>query len=346
MPHLQAGCWVPTNFEVQQLQRELFPRFMSGRLGMEIIPFRETDKAEIVYNQPDIFKGLQPFRGLGKPDIQVAQRYNPYGTYCKVEPGYWGEHDQVGEEILTKWADPGACGGTFDVSEYTSMIQQRLLERRANRIEYNIWQTLVFGRYTALNSAGAVIFEQQFNTQSFTAGVPWTNFAGSYPLRDYRAIQLLGRGTSTRFDTCATGYMNRVTANALMSNTNPYDVGRIGLSACCDFMSLDRINQQFAAQGLPQLRIYDEGYVTDNDAFVTYIPDGYVVVVGCRPNNVPVGHYWLTRNAVGCNVTSGFYQRIFDTCEREIPRKISIHDGHNGGPALEYPRAVVVMRVF
>ena len=179
-----------------------------------------------------------------------------------------------------------------------------------------------------------------------SAGVPWSNFAGSYPLRDFRQIQLLGRGTSARFDTCARAYMNRETANLLFANTNPLDVGRVGLSACCNFMSLEMINTQFAAQGLPQIVIYDEGWIDENDGFNLFIPTGYVVIVGCRPNNVPPGHYWLTRNAVNCSVTSGFWQKLVDNCDRAVPREIQIFDGHNGGPALEYPRMVVVLRVL
>lgn len=345
MPHNVAGCWVPTNFEIIQLQMELFPRYLQGRVGLEILPFRESDFSEIILNQPDIFKGLQQFRGLNKPTPAVPERYNPYGTYCKIEPGYWGEHDTLNEEILTKWAQPGSCGAPLDVTGHITLLQQRLLERRANRAEYNVWQVLVYGRYTALNASGQVIFEAQFNNQSISAAIPWTNFPGSFPLRDFRQIQLLGRGTSARFDSCARAYMNRETANLLLSNTNPNDVGRVGLSACCTFMSPDQINQQFLAQGLPQIVIYDQGFVDDNGSFNTYIPYGYVVVVGCRPGDVPVGHYWLTRNAVNCPVGSGFWQFMSDTCDREIPRKITIADGHNGGPALEYPRAVVVLRV-
>jgi hypothetical protein len=139
--------------------------------------------------------------------------------------------------------------------------------------------------------------------------------------------------------------MNRETANLLFSNVNTQDVGRIGLSACCTFMSPEMINQQFAAQGLPQIVIYDEGFIDDNGGFNTYIPFGYVIIVGCRPNNVPPGHYWLTRNAVDCAITTGFWQKLVDTCAYEVPRKIKIYDGHNGGPALEYPRMVVVLRV-
>lgn len=347
MPALVNGCWVPTQAEIQRLQMELFPRYLNGRVGLEILPFKTTELSSIILQQPDIFKGLQAFRGLGKPTAQVPERYNPYGTMTYVEPGYYGEHDQVGEEIMTKWASTNLnnCNNAFDVSEYTTWIQQRLLERRANRMEYNAWQVLTFGRYQALNLAGQVIFEQQFNNQSVSAAVPWTNFAGSFPLRDFRQIQLLGRGTSARFDTCARAYMNRQTANLLFSNVNTQDVGRIGLSACCTFMSPEMINQQFAAQGLPQIVVYDEGYIDDAGGFNPYIPYGYVIIVGCRPNNVPPGHFWLTRNAAGCGIESGAWQKIVDTCDREVPRRIIIYDGFNGGPALEYPRMVVVLRV-
>lgn len=345
MPLISNGCFVPTASEVMELQMELFPRYLEGRVGLDIMPFKETDLPSIVLHQPDIFKGLQAFRGLGKPTQSVPARYNPYGTFCHVEPGYYGEHDELGEEIMTKWASAGSCNQIFDTTNYVTMIQQRLLERRANRIEYNIWQTLAFGRYTALNQAGQVIHEAQFNTQNISAAVPWTNFLGSFPLRDFRAIQLLSRGTSARFDSCAKAYMNRETANLLMSNTNPNDVGRVGLSACCTFMSIGQINQQFEAQGLPQVVIYDEGFIDDSGNFNTYIPYGYVIVVGCRPNNVPIGNFWLTRNAVGCTVTSGFWQKLVDTCDREVPRRLIIYDGFNGSPALEYPRAVVQLRV-
>lgn len=347
MPIVVSGCMLPTATELHQLQMELFPRYMQGRLGMELMPFASTEASVITLQQPDIYKGLQGFRGLDKPTKIIKERYNPWGTLCEVQPGYWGEHDEINETHLTKWAGfSGPCSGNMDATELITRLQQRMLERRANLIEYNIWQTLVFGRYTALNEAGQVIHEGVFNNQNVSAAIPWTNFSGSFPLRDFRTIQLLGRGTSARFDSCARAYMNRTTANALFSNTNPSDVGRVGLSACCNFMGLDQINQQFLAQGLPQISIYDEGYVDDNGQFNLYIPDGYVIIVGCRPNGVPVGHYWLTRNAIGCSVTSGFWNKLIDTCSTEITRRIILAEGHNGGPALEYPRQLVVLRVF
>jgi hypothetical protein len=346
MPFVSNGCQLPTNAELHQLQMELFPQYLEGRVGLDILPFQTTENSMVVLRQPDIFKGKQAHRGLNKPTQQVPERYNPYGTFCEIHPGYWGEHDQLDEEIMTRWGAPGTCNAVFDATEYITWIQQRLLQRRAVLIEYNIWQTLVFGRYTALNAAGQVIHEAQFNIQNVSAGVPWTNLAGAFPLRDFRAVRLLGRGTSARFDSCAKAYMSLETANLLFANTNPNDVGRIGLSACCDFMSSDRINQQFAAQGLPQIVIYDGGWIDDQGVFNLFIPYGHVVIVGCRPNNEPVGKYWLTRNAVGCSITSGFWQKIVDDCDRAVPRKILIYDGHNGTPAIHYPRQIVVLRVI
>lgn len=345
MPVTIAGCLLPTATELQQLQMELFPRYLEGRLAFDLMPFASTDAPMITLQQPDIYKGLQGYRGLDKPTFSVKDRYNPWGTLCEVQPGYWGEHDEINETHLTKWAGIGQCASIMDATELLTRLQQRLLERRANRIEYNIWQTLVFGRYSALDEDGMVIHEGVFNLQNVSAAIPWTNFAGSFPLRDLRTVQLLGRGTSARFDSCARAYMNRETANLLFSNTNPSDVGRVGLSACCNFMGLEQVNQQFLAQGLPQIVIYDEGYYDDNGNFNIYIPYGYVVIIGCRPNNVPVGHYWLTRNAIGCSISSGFWQKMIDTCATEITRRIIVADGHNGGPALEYPRMVAVLRV-
>lgn len=346
MPVTINGCLVPTAAEINTLQQELFPTFLEGKIGFTtILPSKTSELSEIILHQPDIFKGMQSFRGLNKPAPHVKHRYNPYGTMCKVEPGYWGESDTIDEEVFTKWGQPGSCNQTLDLTWYTTQLQSRLLERRANRIEYNIWQALVYGKYVAYNQSGGIIFSQQFNIQNVSAGVPWSNFAGSFPLRDFRAIRLLGRGTSAKFNTCARAYMNQETANLMFANTNPFDIGRIGLSACCIPMSQGQINQQFLAQDLPQVVIYDEGWVDDDDNFNVFIPYGYVVIVGCRPGGVPIGHYWLTRNAVDCNIGSGFWQKMVDTCDREVPRKVHLYDGHNGGPAIEYPRALVVLRV-
>jgi hypothetical protein len=32
-----------------------------------------------------------------------------------------------------------------------------------------------------------------------------------------------------------------------------------------------------------------------------------------------------------------------DNADRAVPRRIEVYDGHNGGPAIWYPRAIVVL---
>lgn len=340
------GCVLPTAAELIEIQQELYPRFAEGRLGMEILPFKTVDTDSIVLYQKDIFKGLQAFRGLGKPVMTVPQ--HTLGTYTTVKPGYWGEKDEVGEEEMTKWAQPGSnCSNrTIDLTSYITMLQERLMERRYNRVEFNIWQLLTFGRYQALNTLGQVVFQAEFNITNVSAEIPWTDYENASPLNDLRAVQLLEEGTSARFDSCARMIMNRRTANELFKNRNPFDVGRGIVSACCSLPGPEWFNQQFAAQGLARMEIYNGGYVDDSGNFQLYIPTGYVIIVGCRPGDVPPGHYYLTRNVVNCGVDSGFWQKIIDNCAMDFTRKIELGDGHNGGPALEYPRMVVVMRVF
>lgn len=347
MPIILADCAVPTNWEMAELQRELYPRF-ADRYAFQILPFRSTNASEIVLRQPDILKGLTQHRGLAKPTLHIpnSERYNVFGKQCKLEPSYWGEHDSIGEEELTKYGQPGTCGQPIDLTWYMGQLLENLAERAYNRMEQLIWNTLFFGRYQAISQSGIVMFEAQFNTQQASAGVPWTNLSGSFPLRDFRSLKLLERGTSASFGLCARYIMNQETFNLLLANTNPNDVGRIGLSACCQFMSPELINQQFSAQGLGSFVIYDKGYVDGDGNFQLYIPFGYVLVVGCRPNNEPIGNFWYTRNATQCNISTGMWNYIWDSCGKERPpRVIELHQGWNGGPAIHYPRAIVVLRV-
>lgn len=319
---------------------------MNGRVGFEILPFRNTESAQIIFQQPDIFRGLQQWRGLDQPTTAVDDRYDIYGRMCVLEPGYWGEHDFIDEAFMTRAAQPNSCMDTLDLTGLMVTLQQRLLERRYNRVEFSIWQALVFGRYEALNQQGQIVAQATYNIQQVAVPIPWTTILTSAPLDNFRTVQLLSRGTSTDFGSCATAYMNRVTANQLFRNQNPNDVGKAGLTACCTFMGLDIVNQQFAAQGLPQINIYDQGYIDDAGNFQPYIPDGKVVIVGCRPGGVPPGHYWLTRNMVNCGVNSGFWMKVHDNCEYAVPRKIMLYDGHNGGPGIEYVRQIVTLTVF
>jgi len=344
MPVTVSGAIYPTNAEFIRLQMDLLPRFRDGRLGLTLLPERNSDSAQIVLNAPDIFRGLQQYRGLGQSTRHIEGNYNYWGKMGVLEPGYWGEHKDIDEEVMTKYAQPGFGAVPMDLTEYMTRMTEWMMEREYNRKEFMIWQCLTYGRYEALNSQGQIVHQAQFNIQEMQSAIPWSNKASSTPLGDFRCVQLKGRGTSARFDVESAAYMNRVTANNLFANTNANDVGKAGLTAWAgSFMGPDVINTQFKAQGLPQIQIYDQGYIDDGGNFQPYIPDGKVIFVGVRPGGTPPGHFFHTRNALGATVGSGAWQKVIDTVEREVPRRIGLYRGFNGGPAIEYPRMIVVL---
>jgi hypothetical protein len=49
----------------------------------------------------------------------------------------------------------------------------------------------------------------------------------------------------------------------------------------------------------------------------------------------------MTRNANNPNMKPGAYMKVFDRGEATVPRSIDVHDGHNGGPCIYYPSALV-----
>lgn len=344
MPVEVQGCIYPTNAELMMLQAELLPRYADGRLAFDLLPFKETSYAKVILNRPDIFRGLQQWRGLDKPTRTPRDQYNYIGEYCEINPGYWGECDYITERDLTLLAAPGSCREPIDITERVVRMQERLLERRYNRVEYNIWQALAYGTSQAFGEDGKLIHEEVFNIQMITVGIPWSDPDNSTPIQDLRCVRLLGRGTSTNFNNTAKAYMNQVTANCLMSNRNANDLGNLQITACCELalFGMNAINMKLTANGLPNLEVYDEGWIDESGNFHPFIPDGKVIVMGVRPGSEPLGNYWLTRNVLGCEVDTGFWQNIHDSCTwGQVPRKISVNDGHNGIPALHYPRGII-----
>jgi hypothetical protein len=96
---------------------------------------------------------------------------------------------------------------------------------------------------------------------------------------------------------------------------------------------------------LPKIVIYDEGYIDESNTFQLFVPNNKVVVIGKRPAGQTVGEYIFTFNANNPGGTPGPYMKIIDRGEETVPRKIEVHDGHNGGPALYFPGSIVVMTV-
>lgn len=332
----------PTSAELDVIAQDLIPRLEQDRPIFKIFPIKNVENYLVMWEQEDSYVGLQQVRGLNGMPPRVSR----VGVKrFQMEPGVYGEHIPVDEVELTIRRQMGTFGTPIDISELVMKAQNQLLGRRLDRIESIGWTLLATGTFSVAGPAGAVLHSDQYVIQTFSAIVSWGTFLTATPLADMRAVQLLARGHSVRFDRSATAYMNQVTANRLLSNTNPADIYGRRTTGLGTFNSLDQVNQLNAADNLPTFEVYDEGYLNNAGVFVPHIADNKVIVVGRRVDGAPIGAYQMVRNVNNAGMAPGPYMRVIDKGEIEIPRSIEVHDGHNGGPTVNFPSAVVVMSV-
>lgn len=356
MPAATNGtCILPSPAEIIQVGAQIIPYRKKELLGItEVLPTKYVDNVKIIIRRPDIIKGLQPWRGLAQDPPVDRIPFNRNGRFCEFWPGYWGEQKSINEAELAMVAEPPeggnwTAGMPLDARNEVARIQGRQTVRMLMRMERNVWDALVSGRYLAMDNGGNIIHEEHFNINHARAAVDWTDLTDSAPLATLRALPVKYRGSSATFAEGTVYYMNRTTLNALLENRNPNDIGKGALSACCNTVTLDYINAQLAAQGLGKIVVYDNRYVDEEGGVHLFIPDGFVVVVGRRPDTTRPGSYYLTRSTNAClQVASakGMWYFYKDTCGDEIVRKITVGAGHNGGPILEYPEMVISLQVF
>lgn len=345
---MAADVIFPTNEKLSDIAQEKLPALEADREIFKIFPIRNQDEWEYSWEQLDRFKGLQKIRGLNSEPTRVKQvGINRF----QAKPGVYGEFQLLEEDQLARARSMGTFGKPIDLTELVLRAQDLLLQRRLDRIEAIGWLALTTNTFSVAAPSGAIMHTDTFNFRTFTSAVGWTTPATSTPLNDFRTVTLLHRGYSVSFDSSATAYMNRTTYYAYINNTNTNDLfGRrtMGLGT---INNVTEINKLMQGDDLPMIKIYDNTYLDENENNVLFIPDGKVVLVGKRPGNVPVGGYIMTRNISNPSFTPGAYTRVVDSASGEnnmnpIPRKIAIHDGHNGGPAVEYPSSVVIMTVY
>jgi hypothetical protein len=328
----------PSSYELQMIEREKIPRLTQNRPIFEILPMKNVDAAQLIWEQLANITGVQQVRGLnGAPrSVNALGGTQKYGV-----PGAYGEFRTVDEEQLTLRRQWGSYNKPVDISDLVMENQDQLLERRLNRIEKNGWDLLATGTFTATGAVGQVLHTDTFTTQTASAAVVWTSTATSTPLADLRAVQLLARGHSVNFGRQAKAYMSQATFNNFISCTNAADLGTKRTYGLASITGLDDVNRILTGDNLPNIVIYDEGYIDDSNVFQLYIPYQKVIVVGVRQTGVPLGNYQFTRNANNPDMSPGPYMRIIDNLERELPRRLEIHDGHNGGPVLMFPAGIV-----
>lgn len=321
------------------------PALMADRPCFDVMPARNKDASLLMWEQLDNFLGLQQVRGLGAELPRVKKvglkRY-------QMIPGYYGEFIDLDETELTERRQIGTFASPANISDLVAMAQDQLLQRRLDRIEFLIWTLLATGTFSVAGPTGNILHTDTFTTQTFTASPTWATVATATPIADFRAIALLGRGKGVNFGAQARAYMNQSTANVLLANTNAADIGgrlTAQINGIRPINTIPAINQYFIEASLPQIVVYDGGYLDDAASFQLFVPNNKVIIVGQRPAGQTIGEWWFTRNLLNRNGAPGPTMRVLDQGETHFVPRIDVGDGWAGGPVLLFPSAVVIATV-
>jgi hypothetical protein len=334
----------PTSAELITLEQDFLPRLEENRPVFSFFPKRSVDFHLLKWEQKDNYLGLAQIRGLnGEPPKVKRIGIKQY----LMSPGIYGEHISIDEQELTTRRTTGTFGDVFSLDDFVTEAQEQLLQRELDRIESIIWTLFATGTFSVAGPTGVTLQSDTYSIQTLTAGVTWATVATATPIANFRAAQLLSRGKGVNFGAGSTAYMNRATANSLFGNTNAADLGGKKSQFGGSITGPDDINRILMAEDLPAIAVYDEGYLDDSGTFQLFIPNNKVILVGKRTNNQNVGEYLFTRNVNNEGFAPGPYTVIQDTLKNmgDVPRKLVVHRGHNGGPVIYYPGAVVAMTV-
>lgn len=338
----------PTNAELREVAQDLLPRLAADRPVFDFMPIEEPDAFLVMWEQEDSYTGLQSVRGLnGEPPKVTKVGVKRY----QMQPGIYGEFVPLDETELVVRRQYGTFATPVDISDLVMRAQRQLLVRRLDRIETINWNLLGSGTFSVAGPAGAILHQDTFSLQTFTASVPWATVATATPLADLRAVQILARGHSVRFDRTAMAFVNQRTANTILSNTNSADLFGRRVTGLATVNSIPQLNELLTMDNLPNIVPYDMGYLSDPatpggaGTFVPFIPDAVAIVIGKRTDGAPIGNYQMVRNASNPDLGPGAYMKVIDRGEIQVPRSIEVHDGHNGGPAIFFPSAIVRMSV-
>lgn len=348
----------PTSATMDMIQPDLMMRGRAGRLGLDIMPIKNRNAGKVRWNQKDNYFGLQQFRGLdGQPLHVIRIGSNTY----EYEPGIFGEYIDITEtELVSRAGSVDVLATPIDVGDLIQEGEEQLIGRELDRVESSIWTLLTTGTLTIRmdgNTFGQqVAYNDSYTVQTYSPQYPWSNLANATPIRDSQYIQQQGfaAGHSVDFGGAAIMYMNQFTANNMLNNQNTADLYGRKLAIGATINDIADIKGYWAGQNLPRIQVYDDGYQTgplkSGGVFKKYIPNGTAVVIGVRPGGVPIGEYQMTRNASN-GYKPGSYRYVIDrangggsgNAEKRTPANIEIHRGHNGGPAIYYPSAVLIM---
>lgn len=331
-----------TPIELREVEQTLLPTLVEDDPIFKVFPIVEANSSRLRWVQKDNYQGLQQVRGLnGQPKNVRMVGYNEY----EFKPGYYGEFVTLDETELTERGKAASWDEPESIDDLVSDAQTFLLQRRLDRLRYIIFTLITTGTFSVPNGRGEVIHYDTFALKTLTAGVAWGTAATAAPTADIRAAQQLSLGQSVDFGSGAELWMNQATANALLANANANDFFGKRVGGGNTVNELGDINRILAGNNLPQIVVYDRFYIDDSGTVQKFIPNNKAILIGKRTNNAALGEYRMTRNMVNPRGEPGPYTKVVDTREWEVPGSVNVHDGHNGGPVIYFPGAIVVITV-
>jgi hypothetical protein len=333
----------PTNSELQLIDRELQLTLTMDDPIFDIMPIVDVNAFDLLWDIPANVTGLTNLRGLnGQPGNVAALGGNRY----RVAPGVYGEFMTVDEEEMTRRAELGTYNVPINVDDLVRDRQDQLIQRRIDRIRYVGWLLVATGTFSVINNNG-ITHTDTFDLQDYNAST-WATVATATPLADFRGAKLLQRGKGVSFGAQATAYMNQSTFNSLTANTNAADLYGKRTAGLAIPQGVNDVNVVLMNEDLPQIKIYDEGYLDSTGAFQLFLPTGKVSIVGRRPGGQKIADFAMVRNANNPNVTPGPYDFVNNHTSgpaKTVPPTIEVHSGFNGGPRIYYPGAIIDMDV-
>jgi hypothetical protein len=327
--------------ELLLLDQVFMKDLMASDPIFELFPTEETNQPVVSWEQKDDYLGLMQVRGYNGEFPSIP------GTGSKrhrMDPGVYGESGKVDERELTLRAAAGTWDRRVQVDELMRDLTEKLATRRVNRMSWVMWTLLTTGNYSVTGANGAILIQDAFTPQTFASSVAWATVATATPLADIRAMQLLSRGQSVSFGPAARLFMNRTTFNSMQANTNQSDLGGKKGNLGETLTGVDDINRILAKDGLPQIVVYDGGYLDDSGTFKLWIPNNKTILVGARTNRAVIGKFLLTTNKCNPDGSSRPYYKVYDSAKNPYHKgapELSAEAGFNGGPAIFYPGAVI-----
>lgn len=335
---------------LQEIAQDYLPTMILDDPLFRFMPIDSTDVDTLIWEQEDNYAGLLMPRAL---DAGFSKINRTGMNVYQVQPMSFGGQKTLNEKLLTVQRQPGTMGDAVNIEDLQQRDLVHLMNVTLNRIRLTAWTLFTTGAFTVADDLGTTIFQDAFNLKTFTALNSWANPATSTPLADLRAMQILSRGSSVRFDSTSTLFINRTTANALFANTNNADIGgrRVITATGINPLNLDIINTVLLGEGLPQIAVYDEGYYASaGGSFNLFIPDYKGVLIGRRTDGGEVAKWWMTRNPnnmVADNPRNlgldGAAELYVDFEWKKNPIRGITTVGMNGAPAIYFPSAIVAV---